>query len=83
MHRLPLALATLLSLHLVTIGLKWLFLAGVMPFGQTLAAALVCLAMLALTYFTTLEASALYYLYQEEAKIYALAGFIGVLLGLF
>jgi len=83
MHRLSIALAVLLSLHLATTGLKWLFLAGVLPFGQTLAAALVCVAMLALTYFTTLEASPLYHLYQEEAKIYALAGFVGVLLGLF
>lgn len=83
MLRLSIALAILLTLHLVTTGLKWLFMAGVMPFGQTLATALILVAILALTYFTTLEASPLYYLYQQEAKIYALAGFVGVLLGLF
>ena len=83
MHRLSIALSISLSLHLVTTGLKWLFVAGVMPFGQTLATALILIAILALTYFTTLEASPLYYLYQEEARIYALSGFVGILLGLF
>jgi hypothetical protein len=83
MPRLAIALCTLLTLNLTTTGLRWLFVTHRLPWGQTLSLALACVGILALTYVSTLEASPLYYLYQKEAKIYALSGLVGCLLGLF
>ncbi len=82
MKRLAIALSVLLSLNLLTTGIRWVAASGILPMVNLWIAVLVCIGIVALTYFSTLEASPLYYLYQREAKVYAAAGLSGVLLGL-
>jgi hypothetical protein len=82
MKRLAIALSVLLSLNLLTTGIRWVAASGILPMANLWIAVFVCIGIVALTYFSTLEASPLYYLYQREAKVYAAAGFAGVLLGL-
>ncbi len=83
MKRLAIALSVLLSLNLLTTGVRWVAASNLLPMANLWIGILVCVGIVALTYFSTLEASPFYYLYQREAKIYAAAGFAGVLLGLF
>lgn len=80
MKRLAIALSVLLSLNLLTLGMRWLISHQVLPLANGWLTGLVCVGMVALTYFSTLEASPLYD--QRQAKVYAAAGFAGVLLGL-
>jgi hypothetical protein len=47
------------------------------------AYAVIGLALLALVYFATLEASPLYYLYHREFKVYAASALFGIVLGCF
>jgi hypothetical protein len=82
MKRLAIALSVLLSLNLLTLGMRWLISSQVLPLATLWLTALVCIGIVALTYFSTLEASPLYALYHREAKVYAIAGLAGVLLGL-
>jgi hypothetical protein len=82
MKRLAIALSVLLSLNLLTLGMRWLISAQVLPLATVWLTALVCVGIVALTYFSTLEASPLYAIYHREAKVYAIAGLAGVLLGL-
>jgi len=82
MKRLSIALSVLLSLNLLTEGIRWLAASNLLPMANLWITALICVGIVALTYFSTLEASPLYYLYQREAKVYAAAGLAGFLLGL-
>jgi len=82
MKRLSIALSVLLLLNLLTEGLRWLLAANLLPLANLWLTALVVLGMVVLTYFATLSASPLAYLYAKEAKVYAAAGCVGFLLGL-
>ncbi|HEY9624969.1 MAG TPA: hypothetical protein V6C78_31875 [Crinalium sp.] len=82
MKRLAIALSLLLSLNLLTLGIRWLISSQVLPLATVWLTALVCIGIVALTYFSTLAASPLYALYHREAKVYAAAGLAGVILGL-
>lgn len=82
MKRLAIALAVLLLLNLLTEGWRWLLATNLLPLANLWLTALVIMGMVALTYFATLEASPLAYLYKREVKVYAVAGLIGLLLGL-
>lgn len=82
MNRLALALAVLLSLNLLTLFLRWLLTTQPVPLVNAGVTGLVCVGIVALTYFTTLDASPHYALYHREAKVYAIAGLTGVVLGL-
>ena len=83
MKRLSIALSVLLSFNLLTIGLRWLMSAQILPLADLWLVVFICVGILALTYFTTLEASPDYALYQREARVYAVAGLVGLFLGLF
>jgi hypothetical protein len=82
MKRLSIATCVLLALNLSTYGIKLLLASG-LPMANLWAYALIGLAMVALVYFATLEASPLYYLYHREFKVYALAASFGIVLGFF
>ncbi len=82
MKRLAIALSVLLTLNLLTLGMRWLISSQILPLANVWLTGLVCVGIVALTYFSTLEASSLYALYHREAKVYAAAGVAGVLLGL-
>lgn len=82
MKRLAIALSVLLTLNLLTLGMRWLIASRGVPLANIGITGLVCVGIVALTYFSTLEASPLYACYHREAKVYAVAGFAGVLLGL-
>ena len=82
MKRLSIALSVLLLLNLITEGLRWLLAANLLPLANLWLTALVVIGMVALTYFATLEASPLASLYEREVQVYAVAGFVGLLLGL-
>jgi len=80
MQRLALAVASLLSANLFAEVVRSLWLAGVMPQANLLLMVLIALGLVALTWFATLEASPLWYAYEREAKVCAVAGLVGVLL---
>ncbi len=82
MKRLAIALSVLLTLNLLTLGMRWLISSQVLPLANVWLTGLVCVGIVDLTYFSTLEASHLYVFYHREAKVYASAGLAGVLLGL-
>jgi len=82
MKRLSVALSVLLTCNLLTEGIRWLVDSKTLPMANAWITALVCVGIVALTYFSTLEASPLYYQYHREAKVYAAAGLAGFLLGL-
>jgi len=82
MKRLSIALAVLLSLNLLTEAVRWLVASNLLPMTQLWLMALICVGIVALAYFSILEANPFYYLYQREAKVYALAGLAGFFLGL-
>lgn len=82
MKRLSIALSVLLSLNLLTEAIRWLVASNLLPVTQLWLTALICVGVVTLTYFSILEANPLYYLYQREAKVYAVAGLAGFLLGL-
>jgi len=82
MKRLSIALSTLLALNLLTEGIRWLLASNLLPLSHLWLSAFVVVGMVALTYFATLEASPLASLYQREVKVYAVAGLVGLLLGL-
>jgi hypothetical protein len=82
MKRLAIALSVLLTLNLLTLGMRWLISNQVLSLANALLTGLVCVGIVAFTYFSTLEASPLYAFYHREAKVYAAAGLAGVLLGL-
>ena len=68
MKRLSIALSVLLLLNLLTEGLRWLLAAHLLPFTNLWLTALVVSGMVALTYFATLEASPLAYLYEQGSQ---------------
>ena len=82
MKRLAIALSVLLILNLLTLGMRWLISSQLLPLANVWLTGLVCVGIVALTYFSTLEASLLYAFHHREAKVYAVAGLAGVLLGL-
>ena len=82
MKRLAIALSVLLTLNLLTLGMRWLISNQLLPLANVWLAGLVCVGTVALTYFSTLEASPFYAFHHQEAKVYAAAGLAGVLLGL-
>ena len=81
MKRLAIALSVLLTLNLLTLGMRWLISSRLFLLANVWLTSLICVGIVALTYFSTLEASPVYTLYHPEAKVYAVAGFAGVLLG--
>jgi len=80
MQRLALAVATLLIANLLSEGSRALWLAQIIPLANLWLVVLISLGMVALTWFATLEASPLWYEYEREAKVCAVAGLVGVLL---
>ena len=82
MKRLSIAACVLLTLNMCTYGIKLLIASG-LPMADLWAFAVIGLAMIALVYFATLQASPLYYLYHREFKIYAAFALFGILLGAF
>lgn len=65
-----------------TLGMRWLISSRLLPLSNVWLADLVFVGIVALTYFSTLAGSPLYAFYHREAKVYAVAGLAGVLLGL-
>jgi hypothetical protein len=82
MKRLAIALSVLLSLNLITLGMRWLILSGFLPLTQLWLPILIGIGIVVLTYFATLEASPFYNVYAREAKLYVAAVIAGILLGL-
>ena len=82
MKRLSIAACALLTLNLLTHAIK-LILASGFPLIDLWVYALIGLGVIALVYFTTLEASPLYYLYHRECKVYACSALLGTFLGCF
>ena len=82
MKRLSLATCVLLALNLCASGIKLLLASG-LPMADLWAYAVIGLAVVALVYFATLEASPLYYLYHQEFKVYAASALFGIVLGFF
>lgn len=80
MPRLAYAVATLLIANLLSEGIRALWLAQIIPLANLWLVVLVAVGMVALTWFSTLEASPLWYEYEREAKVCAVAGLVGVLL---
>ncbi len=80
MQRLALAVATLLTANLVAETIRALWLSGVIPFANLWLLVLIAVGIVVLTWFATLEASPLWYEYEREAKVCAVAGVVGVLL---
>jgi len=80
MPRLAYAVATLLVANLLSEGIRALWLAQIIPLANLWLVVLVAVGMIALTWFSTLEASPLWYEYEREAKVCAVAGLVGVLL---
>jgi len=80
MQRLAYAVATLLIANLLAEGIRALWLAQIIPLANLWLVVLISLGMIALTWFATLEASPLWYEYEREAKVCAVAGLVGVLL---
>ena len=82
MKRLALALSILLVLNLLTSGIRWLIATQQLPLANLWLFLLITVGVVALVYCSTLEASPRYSVYHPEAKVYALAGLAGVVLGL-
>lgn len=80
MPRLAYAVATLLIANLLSEGIRALWLAQIIPLANLWLVVLVAVGMVVLTWFSTLEASPLWYEYEREAKVCAVAGLVGVLL---
>lgn len=80
MQRLAFAVATLLTANLFAEVVRMLWLSGIIPLANLWLVVLIAFGMVALTWFATLEASPLWYEYEREAKVCAVAGLVGVLL---
>lgn len=82
MKRLSVALSSLLTLNLLTHGVRAILPLG-LPLTNLWVYVLISLGIVALTYFATLDASPLYSLYHREFKVYAACALLGVILGCF
>ena len=82
MKRLALALSVLLTLNLLTSGIRWLIATQRLPLANLWLFLLITLGVVSLVYCSTLEASSRYSVYHEQAKVYAVAGLAGIVLGL-
>lgn len=80
MPRLAYAVSTLLIANLLAEGIRALWLAQIIPLANLWLVVLISLGLVVLTWFATLEASPLWYEYEREAKVCAVAGLVGVLL---
>lgn len=82
MKRLCIATSILFFANFAVYGIRWILASGI-PLADIWVYLVIALAMVALTYFATLEASPFYYLYQREGTLYAAAALIGAVLGVF